>query len=131
MYNEIVAKYAKNPKNKFKMENATIEYQSNSRTCWDELVVFLKIDNWALTNWSFDWETTIIARACASIFWENIIWKTIDEIMALKYDYLKDLIELDLKWRKKQACAMWMIITRNALHKYLKDWKLDNYDFIK
>ena len=43
MYNEMITYYSKNPFNKFEMEDHTISYFEDNETCWDALIVFLKI----------------------------------------------------------------------------------------
>jgi NifU-like protein involved in Fe-S cluster formation len=132
MYNETITYYAKNPVNKWKLEDYDIEFMEENRTCWDDLIVYLKIDNNIIKNWSFNWDTAIITTACASIFWESIILKNIKEILVLNYDYIEELIWIPISKRRKDASVLWLLTTRNAIHQYLNDWKKDTFkDLIK
>jgi nitrogen fixation NifU-like protein len=128
MHNEIIIHYSKNPFNKFVLEDYDIEFYEENRTCWDDLKVYLKIEDGKIKNWSFTWDTAIITTACASIFWESIINMDINEIVNLKYDYIENLIWMPVSDRRKQASVLALLTTRNAIHKFLNDWKRDSFD---
>lgn len=130
MYNETIIYYSKNHPNKGVLGNFDVEYWENNRTCWDDLKVYLKIDSGKITDWSFEWDTAIITTACASIFGESIIWMELEEVLCLDYNYIVELIEDEVSDRRKQASVLWLLTTRNAIHKYLKDWQVDTFDDI-
>lgn len=128
MHNDIIIHYSKNPFQKFVLDEYDIEFWEENRTCWDDLKVYIKIDDNKITNWSFTWDTAIITTACASIFWESIISMDINEILTLKYDYIEWLIGMPISDRRKQASVLGLLTTRNAIHKYLNDGKKDTFD---
>ena len=74
MYNETIIYYSKNPTNKGKLDNFDIEFWEENRTCWDDLKVYLKIDDNKISDWSFEGDTAIITTACASVFGEYNSW---------------------------------------------------------
>jgi NifU-like protein involved in Fe-S cluster formation len=53
MTNEIITFYSKTPPNKFEMENPTIRYKEENRSCSDTIEVFLKIKDDIVVDWSF------------------------------------------------------------------------------
>ena len=110
------------------MEDSTISYFEENELCWDALTIFLKIDDNTITNWSFTWDTAIITTACTSVFWESIIWKKLDEILKLDYKYIVEIIEDEVSDRRKKASVLGLLTTRNAIHKYLNDWIVDDFD---
>lgn len=128
MYNEIITYYSKNPVNKGKLENYTIEHWQDNRTCWDDIKVYIKIEDNKIKDWSFEWDTSIITTACSSIFWESIIWENIKKILELDYNYIKELIENDISPKRRKASVLWLLTTRNAIHKYLEDWIEENFE---
>lgn len=130
MYNEIITFYSKNPFHKFKMEDFTVSYFEENDLCWDELTIFLKIEDNKIINWSYTWDTAIITTACWWIFWESIIWKNIDEVLSLDYPYIVSLIEDEISERRKKAAVHALLATRNAIHKYLNDWIKDDFDSV-
>lgn len=128
MYNEIITYYSKNPPNKWKLEKYDIEYTTESRSCWDNIYVYIKIDNEKIIDWSFEWDTSIITTACASIYWESIIWLSLEEVLSKGYEYIKEIVEMDISSRRREASVLGLLVTRNAIHKYLKDGKKDTFD---
>lgn len=128
MYNETITYYSKNPFNKFEMENPTISYFEENELCWDALTIFLKIEDNKILNWSFTWDTAIITTACTWVFWESIIWMDLDEVLELDYNYIVELIEDEVSDRRKKASVLGLLSTRNAIHKYLNDWIVDDFD---
>lgn len=128
MYNETITYYSKNPVNKWEMLNPSITHWEENSLCWDDLKVFIKIEDNKIIDWSFIWDTAIITTACASIFWESIIDMDINDVLLLWYNYIIELIEDEVSDRRKKAAVLWALTTRNAIHNYLWDWKLDTFD---
>lgn len=128
MYNETITYYSKNPFNKFEMDDATVEYFEENELCWDDLKVYLKIEDDTIVNWSFTWDTAIITTACGWVYWESIIWMLLDDVLNLDYSYIVDLIEEEVSDRRKKASVLALLTTRNAIHKYLDDWIVDDFE---
>lgn len=128
MYNETITYYSKNPFNKFEMENPSISHFEENDLCWDALTIFLDIKENKINNWSYTWDTAIITTACTWVFWESIIWMKINEILKLDYKYIVELIGEEVSDRRKKASVLGLLTTRNAIHKYLNDWKVDDFD---
>lgn len=128
MYNETITFYSKTPPNKSVMENYTIKHFEDNNICWDDLEVYLKIEDGKIVDFSFDWETAIITTACASIFGEAIIWMKLEEVLEKKYDFIEELVWMPISPRRKQASVLWMLTTINAIHLYLKDWVEIDFD---
>jgi len=130
MYNETISFYSKNPPNKWILKDYDIEYWEENRVCWDDLKVYIKIDNDSISDWSFEGDTAIITTACASIFWESIVGMSLKEVFTLDYDYIVSLIGMDITPRRRQASILGLLSTRNALHQYCKDGKRDDFDML-
>ena len=127
MYSENIIYYAKNPTNKWELKDYSVKYYEENRNCWDDLVIYLKIEDNKITDYSFEWETAIITTACASILWEAIIWMDIKEILELKQDFIIEILESEISHRRRNASVLALLATRNAIHSYLKDWIKDDF----
>jgi nitrogen fixation NifU-like protein len=130
MYNETITYYSKTPPNKGVLEDADVSFWEENRTCWDDLKVYIIIENNIIKKWSFEGETAIITTACASVFGESIIWMKTDGIFELGYSYIEELVGMPISSRRRQASVLWLLTTRNALHKHLSDGKHDVFDDI-
>lgn len=127
LYGDVISSYSRNAPNNFEMTDSTISYNEESRLCWDKIKVFLKIGDWKIEDFSFIWNTSIITKACASIFGESIIWEPLQNILVLDSRYITDLV-WEISPRRKHASALWLLATRNAIHKFLEDGKTDSFD---
>lgn len=130
MYNETITYYSKTPPNKGVLEHADVSFWEENRTCWDDLKVYVEIENETIKKWSFEGDTAIITTACASVFGESIIWLKISEIFNFGYSYIEELVGMPISDRRKMASVLWLLTTRNALHKYVGDEKKDTFDDI-
>lgn len=130
MYNETITYYSKTPPNKGVLNDADVSFWEENRTCGDDLKVYIKLEWDIIKKWWFEWDTAIITTACASVFWESVIWMNIDEIFTLGYSYIEELVGMPISTRRKNASVLGLLTTRNALHKYLKDEKHDVFDDI-
>ena len=125
-YSELIGEYAKNPPNNYKMEDFSVSHNEESRVCGDTIEVFLKIENNIIRDYSFTWNTSIITTASASIFWESIEELDINSILEYNLDYIKNLI-WKISPKRKHAATLGLLATRNAIHKYLEDWIIDDF----
>lgn len=130
MYNETITFYSKTPPNKGALDNYDVKHYEDNAVCWDDLEVYLKIDDNKISDFSFDWDTAIITTACASIFWESIVWMSLEDVLKKDFDYVEDLVWMTISPRRKQAAVLWLLTTINAIHKYLWDGIVNDFDDI-
>jgi len=123
--NEIIKYYSKNPPNKFVMKDYSIKHSEENRSCADSIVVYLKIKDNKIIWWSFDWITSIITTASSSVFWESIIGMELEEVLKKDYNYIVELLWEEVSPRRKKASVFWLLATKNAIHKYLWDNKVE------
>lgn len=130
MYNETITFYSKTPPNKSELNNFNVKHYEDNNICWDDLEVFLLIEDGIIKDFWFTWDTSIITTACASIFWESIIGVSIHEVLLMDYKTIEELIDMEVSSRRKQASVLGLLTTRNAIHNYLQDEVLDTFDDI-
>lgn len=123
---EILTYYSKTPPNRGALQDPTLVYKEENRSCSDTIEVYIKIDDDTITDWSFDGMTSIVTTATASIFWESIIGMKISDIFPLWYPYIVELIRWEVSPRRQRAAVFWLLATKNALHQYLWDGKKED-----
>lgn len=125
----MIEQYSKNPLQNFELKKYTVKQQEGNFICWDEIVVYLEIENEIIKNYSFDGNCSNITTAAASFLSEIIINKPIKEVISRNYQTMID------NWftvspRRQRAATIAILATRNAIHNYLKDEKVDTFDEI-
>jgi len=123
----LVKEYSKNPINNFKMKDATIHQHEGNFICGDDIVVYLKIEDKKIKEYSFDGNCSAITTAGASYLSELIVGKDITDILTWNYQTMLDNW-FEVSPRRKRAAVIAILAARNAIHIYLKDGKVDNFD---
>ena len=127
--NIMIQEYAKKPLQNFALKEYTIKQQEGNFICWDDIVVYLVIDNNKITNYSFDGNCSNITTAAASFLSEFIINKEIHEILTRNYKTMTNQW-FEVSPRRKRAAVIAILAVKNAIHKYLKDDKDETFDDI-
>lgn len=124
----IIAEYNKNPVNFYEMKNFTISRHEWNFICWDDIIVYLKIKNNTIEEFSFSWNPGQVSMASCSLLAEMIQWKTVDEVMTWWYDtFVAQWLEV--LPRRRRAVVIWLLWVRNAIHERRMDKKPDSDDF--
>lgn len=127
MNNEVITFYSKTPPNKVALENFDVKFSEENRSCSDDITVYLKIDDNKVSDWWFEWITSIITTATSSVFGESIVWMSLEEVLQKDYNYIVDLVWEEISPRRQKSSVFGLLATRNAIHKYLNDWLTDTF----
>lgn len=127
MNNEVITFYSKTPPNKVALENFDVKFSEENRSCSDDITVYVKIDDNKVSDWWFEWITSIITTATSSVFGESIVWMSLEEVLQKDYNYIVDLVWEEISPRRQKSSVFGLLATRNAIHKYLNDWLTDTF----
>lgn len=113
-YIDIILDHFENPRNKHRMEEASVQLGGGNPGCGDLISVYLKIDeNERIQEASFEGEGCTISQAGGSIMMEVIEGMTLDELKALgKETMIEELGEDVVKSRVR--CATLALGTAQA-----------------
>ncbi len=114
----LIQEYAKNPINNHKMKDYTHTQHEGNFICWDDITIYLKIENNIIKDYSFDGNCSTITTAAASFLAEIIIGEDIKEILNWNYKTLLD------QWfkvsnRRKRAAVIAIQAAQNAIYTHL------------
>jgi len=123
----LIKEYSKNPLCNYKMDNCTVSFHEWNFICWDDISVYLLIENDIVRKYSFDGNCSNITIAAASFLSEFIIWENINNVLNRNYVFFIEKW-FDVSKKRRRAMVIWLMAVRNAIHEYLKDWKRDNFD---
>lgn len=127
MNNEVITFYSKTPPNKVALENFDVKFSEENRSCSDDITVYLKIDDNKISDWWFEWITSIITTATSSVFGESIVGMSLEEVLQKDYNYIVELVWEEISPRRQKSSVFGLLATRNAIHKYLNDWLTDTF----
>lgn len=118
---DLIAAYAHDTPNKYRMHNPSIWYRESNRVCSDVVEVFLRIEQDILQEFSFDGYMSITATACVAITGEILTGYTLNEILTLNEAFIHQHIGTDISPRRRYASLIGLLAIKNAIHTYKND----------
>ena len=106
MYREEILSHYKRPRNWGPLEGADLEFEDTNPLCGDELKVMFKIDeNRVVTEVRFAGHGCAISQASASMASEELVGRSVDELVALDRSFVLDLLGIPIS-ATRMKCAM-------------------------
>ncbi len=109
MYREVILDHYRNPRNKKLVAPADIEYEEDNPICGDHIHLTLKVDeNQVVTEVGWDGDGCAISQASASMLYEELVGKSLEDIRKIDKDYILDMLGISLSpMRVKCATLAW------------------------
>ena len=99
----MIQEYAKNPLCNFAMQNCTVKQHEGNFICWDDITVYLRIEENIIREYSFDGNCSTITTAAASLLSEVVVWASVQEI---------------LTWDYSKMVSLWFEVSFSGIHSY-------------
>jgi nitrogen fixation NifU-like protein len=97
LYRELILDHYRNPRNKKLVTPADIEYEEDNPVCGDHIHLTLKVDeNQVVTEVGWDGDGCAISQASASMLYEELVGKSLEEIREIDKDYILDMLGISL-----------------------------------
>lgn len=109
------------------MEKPTAVKKIGNTLCGDTIEVFLQIQDDIVTDYSYAWEPSQITKAAAEFFWEFVIGMKIWDTLKLDANWVKQE-GFVVSYRRIRSSISAILATRNAIHDYLRDGMIDEYE---
>ena len=126
-FSGLVQAYYQNPVNNRSMPDATVSHHEGNSTCGDDINVYLKIENNVIIDWSYDGMPSMITQAAASFFSELVVGKTLDNVLHMNEQTMKNS-EFIVSPRRRRSSVIAIMATKNAIHDFLKDGKVESFE---
>jgi nitrogen fixation protein NifU and related proteins len=106
LYREMILDHFRNPRHKGLIAPANIDYAEDNPTCGDHLHLTIRLgDNDIVQAVGWDGEGCAISQASASMLYEGLIGKSLDEIRSIDKQAILDLLGIDLS-AARIKCAL-------------------------
>jgi nitrogen fixation NifU-like protein len=97
LYRELILDHYHNPRNKELLDPADIDYEEDNPVCGDLIHLTLRVDeNDVVTAVGWDGHGCAISQASASMLYDTLVGKTLDEIRELGRDDILDMLGIEL-----------------------------------
>ncbi len=125
--NVIIKEYSKNPINNFEMNDFSVKYHEWNFICGDDITVFLSIKDNKIDSFSYTWNLSVVSLASAAFISEIVLGIELNEVLKWDYEFIKNKW-IDVSNKRKRAAVLPLLAARNAIHQYLNDSIVDDFD---
>jgi len=118
-YIENLLDHYENPRNRYKMEDATVSITGGNPGCGDLVTLYLKVDlEERVIAASFEGEGCTISQAAASMLTEMLIGKTLGEVREMDIDAFIDAIGREVIVTRPKCATLALNTAKAAERKY-------------
>lgn len=97
LYREMILDHYQNPRNKGLVDPADVDYEEDNPLCGDHIHLTLQTDgDGVVTAVGWDGDGCAISQASASMLYETLAGKTLDEIKQIDKEELLDMLGIPL-----------------------------------
>jgi nitrogen fixation NifU-like protein len=118
-YIENLLDHYENPRNRYKMEDATVSIMGGNPGCGDIVTIYLKVDaDERVTAASFEGEGCTISQAAASMLTEMLVGMTLSEVREMDIDAFIDEIGREVVISRPKCATLAINTAKAAERKY-------------
>jgi nitrogen fixation NifU-like protein len=97
LYRELILDHYHNPRKKGLLDPADIDYAEDNPVCGDHLHLTIQLDESdRVKDVGWDGQGCAISQASASMLYESLVGKTLDEIRAIDKDAILEMLGIEL-----------------------------------
>lgn len=120
-YVEILLDYYENPRNRGSLDDAQLHATGGNPGCGDLVTMYARVDDQnRLSEVHFDGTGCTISQAAASMLTEVVEGKTLDELEAMSYEEMIDLLGREVVQVRSRCATLGLSTLKNAARDYVQ-----------
>ncbi len=128
LYRELILDHYRNPRMKGLVENPDIDYEDDNPFCGDHLHLTIRLDeNDTVTDVGWEGEGCAVSQASASMLYESLAGKSLEEIRHIDKDAILEMLGIPLS-PVRVKCALLSLKVLKAGAYGLTHWPGEDED---
>jgi nitrogen fixation protein NifU and related proteins len=120
LYQELLLDHYKNPRNAGSLSPADIDHDGDNPTCGDMVQVYARLDKEKkIREIKFRGKGCAISQASASIFYDEVRGKTIEDVRAMDIKTIQDLLGIQIRPARVKCATLPLVV----LHEGIKEFE--------
>jgi len=121
LYREQILDHYGNPRNEGTLEDADLSHERDNPVCGDVVRLDIKFEDGAVSEAAFSGQGCVVSMASASMFTEEIVGKTIEELKAMDDDDVFAMLGVDLGPSRANCGVLPLRVLQEALAQWEDD----------
>lgn len=119
LYQEFLLDHYQNPRNAGIIDPAEIRHDGDNPTCGDMVLVSARVDaKGAVSDIKFQGKGCAISQASASILYEDVKGKTLEEILEMGFSDVQDLIGIEIRPARVKCADLGLVALKEGIKEY-------------
>ncbi|HCC22539.1 SUF system NifU family Fe-S cluster assembly protein [Candidatus Uhrbacteria bacterium RIFOXYC2_FULL_47_19] len=115
LYRQNILDHNRSPRNKRRMDNATISQREVNMSCGDDVEIFVRIEDDRITDLSFDGVGCAISQAATSMLTEKAKGLTTTEVLTLGRGFIFELLGVEVGPARLKCALLGLETLKKAL----------------
>lgn len=119
VYQEVLLDHYKNPRNAGALEPADIQHDGDNPTCGDMVEVTARVDaQGRIQDIRFRGKGCAISQASASIFFDEIKGKPMDDVLTMDVQTVQSLLGITLRPARVKCGTLGLVVLKEGIREY-------------
>jgi nitrogen fixation NifU-like protein len=104
IYQEEIIEHYKSPHNKRQLEKPDLFAHGNNPVCGDDITIYVKVENGAISDIAFDGRGCAISQASASMLTDSVKGMRLEDVGRMSPEFVRDMLHIPLS-AVRMKCA--------------------------
>lgn len=119
LYRENILDHYKNPRNAGTLDPADVVHDGDNPVCGDQIKVYARVDaKGKLTDVKFQGKGCAISQASASILFEDVKGKHLDEVKTMDRETIFKLLGMELNASRVKCGVLGLLTLKHGIQEY-------------
>ncbi|MDK2849725.1 MAG: nitrogen fixation protein NifU [Candidatus Woesearchaeota archaeon] len=107
------------PVYKGNLKEFNASFNDRNQVCGDQVEIFLKIEDGIIKDAKFDGKGCLISMASSDLLLEQVIGKSIDEVLKLDDEFIRKLVKVPLGVNRIKCATLPLKVLKRAVIDYV------------